>query len=45
MFLTQIQTEFTEVTRIYDHFQDKVYLFIVYLFIVHLCNHMSSSKF
>jgi hypothetical protein len=38
MFLSETQTEFTKVTRIYDHYQDKVYLFIV-----HLCIHMFGS--
>jgi len=40
MFLPPIQTEFTKVTRIYDHFQDKVCLFIICL-----CNRMFGSKF
>jgi hypothetical protein len=31
MFLSQIQTEFTKVTGIYDHFQDKVSLLYIYV--------------
>jgi hypothetical protein len=38
MFLPQIKAEFIKVTRIYDHFQNKVSLFIAYL-----CNHMFGS--
>jgi hypothetical protein len=38
--LPRVQTEFTKVMRIYDNFQGKVDLFIVYL-----CNHMFGSLF
>jgi hypothetical protein len=40
MFLPPIQTESTKVTKIYDHFQDKVYLFII---VVYLCNRKSGN--
>jgi hypothetical protein len=40
MFLPRVQTEFTKVIRVYDYFEDKVYLFIV-----HLCNRVVGSKF
>jgi hypothetical protein len=32
MFLPRIRAELKKVTRIYNHFQDKVYLFIIYLY-------------
>jgi hypothetical protein len=31
MFLPAVQTEFTKVARMYDHFQDKVHLLYIYV--------------
>jgi hypothetical protein len=33
LLVSASNSKFTQVTRIYDHFQDKVYLFIIYIYV------------